>query len=376
MADFKAPRLPPHLSPNLEAIAKNAPTPEINTLIKLCFLAVNNRPEKKAPNAKDYALSQEKMTMIIASLGNAAQSAQQSAPQSAPSPPRNVTGGEGDIYLEERLNQTRSDLSRLEAEYQDLQEQSEDYRAERDRLKEELIAAQNHLEDSKSTVHAHMGSGREQRDEISRLETLIEEQEGTIRSNAKVIEDLQKSNTSFEVNAKNVQELQDEIRELRLERTTLKRTANAAAKYKEKLKSQGDFEEENKTLREEIKQLQDEMAQLKAVKVDPQIEKSQRELQRVLSAQEIQLQDYATDKQRLQYHNDALEEKNQLLMTQNKRDREEIEELQERLANASSSSSPTTPKAPNRDPDVDRIQETARYNFIFQNNGCITNRSF
>jgi myosin heavy subunit len=355
MKDIPDTALPADHSPNLEAIAQKAPTAEINTLLKLCFLAAARRREKKQPPyAEFYSLSQETINMIIGSL--------EKAPQSAPwpSPPTNGTFVESDVYLEERLNQTTADLIRLQAYVKDIEEASDGYRAERDGLEEELRGTQNDLEDAKSSLNAHVRTRQQQRDEILKLETLIAEHEVTMRSNDKLIEDLQKSNASLGVNVTNVQELEDKIQELRVQNTNLKRTANTVEKYKEKLKLQADVQAENEQLKHEMKQLQDYVAQLEAAKNDPRIESSLRELQKVVSAQEIQLRDSATEKQHLHVNIKALEETNQLLKAQTTRDREEIEELQEKLAAASTLSSPSTPKAPNRDPGFDRIQETAR----------------
>ena len=143
------------------------------------------------------------------------------------------------------------------------------------------------------------------------------------------------------VSSTELQKLQDEIDELRVERDGLAKKANTVDKYKQKLQASQDLEKDNELLRAEIEDIRqnarntaDDLEQLDILRLKNE------EYERILPGIEQDHHELQMMKRQLEIANAALAEKSEAANEQHIRDLETIEELRVEIHNAESGALP------------------------------------
>lgn len=329
-------------SPDLEAIAEKASVRETNKLLKLFLIAAIS-----SPNAETYVQTlqnlststQEGLKDIIEEAQNGLHEAVDSGDEYREPPPRRELPVDIELKFEERVGKVIAENDRLTHEKKELEKALEDLHNRLARLQENNDTLQNRLtstEDRLVTLKSGKGeigiNAKALESRARQQEDLIAQQEARLAVAQDEIYSLRMSMESLRLKNERFQKLQDDYDELKTEKDQLFRKANAAEKYRQKLQASQDFEKENQTLRNQIKDIQQ---QLKDADLQHQL-RSERDVEleeyrKLLPRIEQDRHEIQNLKKQLEFNNHALTERLKIAEEQRERDDLLISELRERI---------------------------------------------
>lgn len=337
--------VPPGLdpSPDLKAIAESRSLRETNKLLKLILIAAIS-----SPNAETYVKTlQELSTSTQEGLKDIIQQAHNSQHEDP------LTTGDEDerdgkkrdvavdpgLQFEERVGKVLAENDRLVAEKKEMEKAIEDLHNRLARLQENNDTLQSRLastEDRLVTLKSGKGDvgfgAKALETKARQQEELIASQEARLAAAQDEIDSLRMSLESMRVKQQRYQKLQDDYDELKNEREQLMRKANMAEKYRQKLQAIQDFEKENQALKNQVKDLQQQLKeadlnQQRSAERDIELEEYRRLLPRI----EQDRHEIQNLKKQLEFNNHALTERLESAEEQHERDEALISELRERI---------------------------------------------
>ncbi|OQE16363.1 hypothetical protein PENSTE_c024G08369 [Penicillium steckii] len=336
--------IPPGLdpSPDLEAIAEKASTKETNKLLKILLIAAIY-----SPNAATYVQTlQELSTPTQEALKEIIQEAQDGehepldgADDLREEIAKSDNPGDLELKFEERVGKVLAENDRLTHDKKELQKDLGDMHNRLARLQENNDTLQNRLastEDRLVTLKSGKGdlgfNAKALESKTRQQDDLIASQEAKLSAAQDEIDSLLMTVESLKVKNQRYQKLQDDYDELRTDRDQLARKANAAEKYRQKLQANQDFEKENSTLKNQIKDLQQQLKESDSQQRwtserDVELE----ELRNLLPRIEQECNEIQNLKKQLEFNNHALTERLESADEQHERDDALISELRERL---------------------------------------------
>lgn len=336
--------IPPGLdpSPDLEAIAEKASAKETNKLLKILLIAAIY-----SPNAATYVQTlQELSTPTQEGLKEIIQEAQDGEHEpldGVDELKEELTKadhtGELELKFEERAGKVLAENDRLTHDKKELQKDLGDMHNRLARLQENNDTLQNRLastEDRLVTLKSGKGdigfNAKALESKTRQQDDLIASQEAKLSAAQDEIDSLLMTVESLKVKNQRYQKLQDDYDELRTDRDQLARKANAAEKYRQKLQASQDFEKENSTLKNQIKDLQQQLKESDSQQRwtserDVELEEYRKLLPRI----EQECNEIQNLKKQLEFNNHALTERLESADEQHERDDALISELRERL---------------------------------------------
>lgn len=329
-------------SPDLKAVAESNSLKETNKLLKLLLIAAIS-----SPNAETYVTTlQELSTSTQEVLKDIIQEAHNAPREEFPEEEEDREGiskrdlaVDPELKFEERVGKVIAENDRLAAEKKEMEKALEDLHNRLARLQENNDTLQNRLastEDRLVTLKSGKGdmgfSAKALESKTRQQEELIATQEAKISAIQDENDSLRMSLESMRVKNQRFQTLQDDYDELKTEREQLTRKANAAEKYRQKLQVNQDFEKENQALKNQVKDLQQQLKdadsnQRWTSERDVELE----EYRRVLPRIEQDRHEIQNLKKQLEFNNHALTERLQSAEEQRDRDEALISELRERI---------------------------------------------
>ncbi|KAJ9198527.1 hypothetical protein DTO027B5_3485 [Paecilomyces variotii] len=328
-------------SPDLKMIAEHNSIKEMNKLMKLLLIAAISSPNAETYVTTLQALStstQEGLKDIIqeAQNGNPDDIDHNDEPKDDSKPALSV---DPELQFEERVGKVLAENDRLTSEKKEMEKALEDLHNRLARLQENNDTLQNRLastEDRLVTLKSgkgEMGFNAKALETKSRQqEDLIATQEAKISAAQDEIDSLRMNLESLRVKNQRYQTLQDDYDELKTERDQLARKANAAEKYRQKLQASQDFEKENQVLKNQVKDLQQQLKDADSnQKWSSERDVELEEYRRVLPRIEQDRHEIQNLKKQLEFNNHALTERLQTAEEQRERDEAVISELRERI---------------------------------------------
>jgi protein HOOK3 len=329
-------------SPDLKAVAESNSLKETNKLLKLLLIAAIS-----SPNAETYVTTlqelststQEVLKDIIQEAHNAQREEFTAEEEDRDGISKRDLAVDPELKFEERVGKVIAENDRLAAEKKEMEKALEDMHNRLARLQENNDTLQTRLastEDRLVTLKSGKGdmgfSAKALESKIRQQEELIANQEAKISATQDEIDSLRMSLESMRVKNQRFQTLQDDYDELKTEREQLTRKANAAEKYRQKLQANQDFDKENQALRNQVKDLQQQLKdadsnQRWTSERDVELE----EYRRVLPRIEQDRHEIQNLKKQLEFNNHALTERLQSAEEQRDRDEALISELRERI---------------------------------------------
>ncbi|KKZ59179.1 hypothetical protein EMCG_05426 [[Emmonsia] crescens] len=344
-----------NISPDLKAIAEVSSTKETNELLKLFLLAAIS-----SPNAEAYITTMQKLsTSTQEGLKDIIQEAQNPSDERLEELDyeRNDHSTKRDMPMdpelrfEERFGKVLAEKDKLFNEKQELEKTVEDLHDRLARLQESYDTVLDRLtstEDRLTTLKSGKGdlipNAKTLESRTRQQEDLIASQEAKIQASQDEIDSLRMTVESLRVKNLRFQKLQDDYDEVKNERDQLSRRANAAEKYRQKLQASHDFEKENMALKNQVKDLQQQLRdtdinQKSSSERDVELE----EYRRVLPRIEQDRHEIQNVKKQLEFNNHALTERLQSAEDQLARDEATISELRDRIRELEGLETPTTP---------------------------------
>ncbi|KAL1846375.1 hypothetical protein Plec18167_007944 [Paecilomyces lecythidis] len=328
-------------SPDLKMIAENNSIKEMNKLLKLLLIAAIS-----SPNAETYVTTLQALsTSTQEGLKDIIQEAQNGNPEDVDH--NDETKDESkpglsvdpELQFEERVGKVLAENDRLTSEKKEMEKALEDLHNRLARLQENNDTLQNRLastEDRLVTLKSgkgEMGFNAKALESKSRQqEDLIATQEAKLTAAQDEIDSLRMNLESLRVKNQRYQTLQDDYDELKTERDQLARKANAAEKYRQKLQAIQDFEKENQALKNQVKDLQQQLKDADSnQKWSSERDVELEEYRRVLPRIEQDRHEIQNLKKQLEFNNHALTERLQTAEEQRERDEALISELRERI---------------------------------------------
>ncbi|KAL1985551.1 hypothetical protein VTN96DRAFT_7771 [Rasamsonia emersonii] len=337
-------QLPPGLdaSPDLKAVAEANSLKETNKLLKLLLIAAIS-----SPNAEAYVTTlQELSTPTQEGLKDIIQEAQNGQHDELTAEEEERDGiskrdltVDPELQFEERVGKLLAENDRLASEKKELEKALEDMHNRLARLQENNDTLQSRLastEDRLVTLKSGKGevgiSTKALESKARQQDELIASQEAKLAAAQDEIDSLRMSLESMRVKNQRFQKLQDDYDELKNERDQLSRKANAAEKYRQKLQAIQDFEKENQALKNQVRDLQQQLKEAdsnarRSSERDVELE----EYRRVLPRIEQDRHEIQNLKKQLEFNNHALTERLQSAEEQRERDEALISELRERI---------------------------------------------
>ncbi|KAJ5937157.1 hypothetical protein N7454_004812 [Penicillium verhagenii] len=329
-------------SPDLEAIAEKASSKETNKLLKLLLIAAIS-----SPNAETYVQTlqglttstQEGLKDIIEEAHNGQYEPLHAADELREDLAKRDHPVDLELQFEERVGKVLAENDRLSHEKKELEKALEDLHNRLARLQENNDTLQNRLastEDRLVTLKSGKGdlgfNAKALESKTRQQDDLIASQEAKLTAAQDEVDSLRMSVESLKVKNQRYQKLQDDYDELRTDRDQLARKANAAEKYRQKLQASQDFEKENQTLRNQIKDLQQQLKESDSQQRwtsehDVELEEYRKLLPRI----EQECNEIQNLKKQLEFNNHALTERLESADEQHERDDALISELRERL---------------------------------------------
>lgn len=331
-------------SPDLEAIAQKGVGKETNKLLKMLLIAAINSPNAGVYVQTVQGLStstQEGLKDIIEEAQNgqyepmdAADELREDLLAKRDNPPVDL-----ELQFEERVGKVLAENDRLTHEKKELEKALEELRNRLERLRENNDTLQNRLastEDRLVTLKSGKGdigfNAKALESKTRQQEDLIASQEAKLTQAQDEVNGLRMTVESLRVKNQRYQKLQDDYDELRTEKDQLARKANAAEKYRLKLQASQDFEKENQTLKNQIKDIQQQLKESDAqqrwsAERDVELE----EYRKLLPQVEQECNEIQNLKKQLEFNNHALTERLESADEQHERDDALISELRERL---------------------------------------------
>ncbi|OJD20017.1 hypothetical protein AJ78_00033 [Emergomyces pasteurianus Ep9510] len=344
-----------NISPDLKAIAEVSSTKETNELLKLFLLAAIS-----SPNAEAYIMTMQKLsTSTQEGLKDIIQEAQNPSDERLEELDYERNGHstrrdmpmDPELRFEERFGKVLAEKDKLSNEKQELEKTVEDLHDRLARLQESHDTVLDRLtstEDRLTTLKSGKGdltpNSKTLESRTRQQEDLIASQEAKIQASQDEIDSLRMTVESLRVKNERFQKLQDDYDEVKNERDQLSRRANAAEKYRQKLQASHDFEKENIALKNQVKDLQQQLrdsdiSQKSSSERDVELE----EYRRVLPRIEQDRHEIQNVKKQLEFNNHALTERLQSAEDQLARDEATISELRDRIRELEGLESPTTP---------------------------------
>ncbi|KAJ9295360.1 hypothetical protein DTO271G3_6183 [Paecilomyces variotii] len=328
-------------SPDLKMIAEHNSIKEMNKLMKLLLIAAIS-----SPNAETYVTTLQALsTSTQEGLKDIIQEAQNGSPDDIDhnDEPKDDSkpslSVDPELQFEERVGKVLAENDRLTSEKKEMEKALEDLHNRLARLQENNDTLQNRLastEDRLVTLKSgkgEMGFNAKALETKSRQqEDLIATQEAKIAAAQDEIDSLRMNLESLRVKNQRYQTLQDDYDELKTERDQLARKANAAEKYRQKLQASQDFEKENQVLKNQVKDLQQQLKDADSnQKWSSERDVELEEYRRVLPRIEQDRHEIQNLKKQLEFNNHALTERLQTAEEQRERDEAVISELRERI---------------------------------------------
>jgi protein HOOK3 len=356
-------------SPDLEAIAEKASTKEANKLLKLLLIAAIS-----SPNAGTYVQTlqelststQEGLKDIIEEAHNGQHEPLDAADELKEELAKRDHAVDPELKFEERVGKVLAENDRLTHEKKELEKALEDLHNRLARLQENNDTLQNRLastEDRLVTLKSGKGdlgfNAKALESKTRQQDDLIASQEAKLSAAQDEVDSLRMTVESLKVKNQRYQKLQDDYDELRTERDQLARKANAAEKYRQKLQASQDFEKENQTLKNQIKDLQQQLKESDSQhrwtsERDVELEEYRKLLPRI----EQECNEIQNLKKQLEFNNHALTERLQGADEQHERDDALISELRERLRELEG-----LPGSPSPGSDTPKMQGTLNKDF-------------
>ncbi|KAJ5888846.1 hypothetical protein N7495_008887 [Penicillium taxi] len=348
-------------SPDLEAVAEKASSKETNKLLKLLLIAAIS-----SPNAETYVQTLQELSTStqegLKDIIEEAHSGQHEPLDDAVDELREDLAKRDhpvdlELQFEERVGKVLAENDRLTHEKKELEKALEDLHNRLARLQENNDTLQNRLastEDRLVTLKSGKGdigfNAKALETKTRQQDDLIASQEARLTAAQDEISSLRMTVESLKVKNQRYQKLQDDYDELRTDRDQLARKANAAEKYRQKLQASQDFEKENQTLKNQIKDIQQQLKESDSQqRWSSERDVELAEYRKLLPRIEQELTDIQSLKKQLEFNNHALTERLESADEQHERDDALISELRERLqegegAPGSPSPSSETPK--------------------------------
>ncbi|KAL5362940.1 hypothetical protein BJX96DRAFT_154903 [Aspergillus floccosus] len=329
-------------SPNLEVVAEKNSVKETNKLLKLLLIAAI-----RSPNAPSYVETlqtlstptQETLKNIFEDAENGQHEPIDDADDARDDPAKRDHPVDLELKFEERVGKVLAENDRLTHEKKELEKALEDLHNRLARLQENNDTLQSRL----ASTEDRLGNLKSGKGDLSfntkALESKSRQQEDIIASQEVRLAAVQDENDSLRMTVESLrvknerfQRLQDDYDVLKTERDQLARKANAAEKYRSKLQASQDFEKENQALRNQIKDLQQQLKDADAhqrwtSERDVELE----EYRRVLPRIEQECSEMQSIKKQLEFNNHALTERLSSAEEQRERDDALISELRERI---------------------------------------------
>lgn len=337
-------------SPDLKMIAESSSTKETNKLLKLLLIAAIS-----SPSAETYVSTMPKLStttqeclkdIIEASQGPPAErfdedGAEVSGPSYAIDP---------ELQFEERVGKVLAENDKLTNEKKELEKALEDLHNRLARLQENNDTLQSRLtttEDRLMTLKSGRGelgpNAKALESKTRQQEDLIATQEAKITASQDEIESLRKSVESLKIKNQRFQTLQDDYDELKNERDQLSRRANASEKYRQKLQASQDFEKENLSLQNQLKDLQQQLKEADSnFKTSSERDVELEEYRRLIPKIEQDRHEIQNLKKQLEFNNHALTERLESADERRLRDEATISELREQLRELDVPGTPST----------------------------------
>ncbi|KAJ6010555.1 hypothetical protein N7451_001967 [Penicillium sp. IBT 35674x] len=329
-------------SPDLEAIAEKASSKETNKLLKLLLIAAIS-----SPNAETYVQTlqglttstQEGLKDIIEEAHNGQHEPMHAADELREDLAKRDHPVDLELQFEERVGKVLAENDRLSHEKKELEKALEDLHNRLARLQENNDTLQNRLastEDRLVTLKSGKGdlgfNAKALESKTRQQDDLIASQEAKLTAAQDEVDSLRMNVESLKVKNQRYQKLQDDYDELRTDRDQLARKANAAEKYRQKLQASQDYEKENQTLKNQIKDLQQQLKESDSQQRwtsehDVELEEYRKLLPRI----EQECNEIQNLKKQLEFNNHALTERLESADEQHERDDALISELRERL---------------------------------------------
>ncbi|GKZ93318.1 hypothetical protein AnigIFM59636_006388 [Aspergillus niger] len=326
-------------NPNLELVAEKNSVKEANKLLKLLLIAAI-----RSPNAQTYVET-------LQSLSTPTQETLKNIFEEAQNGQHEAIDGEDDVkeerdlpvdpelQFEERVGKVLAENNRMAREKKDMQKQIDDMHDRLARLQENNDTLQSRLASTEDRlVNLRSGKGdlglsaKALESKSRQQEDIIATQEARLATAQDEIDSLRMTVESLRVKNQRFQKLQDDYDELKTERDQLARKANAAEKYRQKLQASQDFEKENQSLKNQIKDFQQQLKEADSQqKWNSEREVELEEYRRVLPRIEQECSEIQNLKKQLEFNNHALTERLSNADEQRERDDALISELRERI---------------------------------------------
>jgi protein HOOK3 len=372
-------------SPDLEAVAEKASTKETNKLLKLLLIAAIS-----SPNAGTYVQTLQSLTTPtqegLKDIIEEAHNGQHEPLDGVDDLPEESAKADHPVDLElqfeERVGKVIAENDRLTHEKKELEKALEDLHNRLARLQENNDTLQNRLastEDRLVTLKSGKGdlgfNAKALESKTRQQDDLIASQEAKLSAAQDEIDSLRMTVESLKVKNQRYQKLQDDYDELRTEKEQLARKANAAEKYRQKLQASQDFEKENQTLKNQIKDIQQQLKESDSQqRWSSEREVELEEYRKLLPRIEQECNEIQNLKKQLEFNNHALTERLQSADEQHERDDALISELRERLGEldglpGSQSPGSETPKMQgtlNKDFEAIGMRESQLYVFFMR----------
>ncbi|EDN03540.1 predicted protein [Histoplasma mississippiense (nom. inval.)] len=341
-----------NISPDLKAIAEMSSMKETNELLKLFLLAAIS-----SPNAEAYITTMQKLsTSTQEGLKDIIQEAQNPSDERLEEldyelSTRRDMPMDPELRFEERFGKVLAEKDKLFNEKQELEKTVEDLHDRLARLQEShdtvldrLTSTEDRLMTLKSGKGDLIPNAKTLESRTRQQEDIIASQEAKIQASQDEVDSLRMTVESLRVKNQRFQKLQDDYDEVKNERDHLSRRANAAEKYRQKLQVSHDFEKENIALKNQVKDLQQQLRdsdinQKSSSERDVELE----EYRRVLPRIEQDRHEIQNVKKQLEFNNHALTERLQSAEDQLAKDEATISELRDRIRELEGLESPTTP---------------------------------
>ena len=240
-------------------------------------------------------------------------------------------GADLDLYAEELQGQ----IARLMTEKKDLQREQTDLVSRLERLQENNKALQTQLAEAQDNVKS-LSSGPDQASRITELEKRVTDQEehiayqeNQLEEGTKELENLKVTVYKHQNAGERLQNLQDEVDELRSRNKELGGKASAADKYLKKLQQLQKTNQENDELRERHVDLERQLAASTGT-TDERVKTLQLQISEregLVESIERELSDTHQLKRNAELRVKALEEEMRTVQDQHSRDQETIREL-------------------------------------------------
>jgi protein HOOK3 len=352
----------PSGEPNLEAIAQAPSAKEVTQLLKLVLLAAVFGRFSMDHIQQLISLSEDWQAQFYLILEEPEST---EIPEDEPFTEQKVStnrddgessqavqGERPELVYEERIAELVAAEKDLKREKVELTEQLESMHDLHTKLQKNYDNLEIQHQDTAERLDA-LRSGKGEKSMLGIQRTKMQQQEtviATLETQLKALQDennnLKAQSEILENRSQGFQQLQDDVFEIKLEREQLRRRANAADKYKQKLQSLHEVEQENEALKHRATEMQRQLKQSDAEQFNnSDLRRENDEFRRLVANIEQELSDSNEAKKRAEFEKLTLAAKLQQADDQAKRWHTRAEELQNMVNEHSTPATPTTPRA-------------------------------